>query len=186
MEVDTEHQAHGRINGHRDLRHGGEVGRRDRADLRTLLDRRHELGRIGRQEVRVGAETVLEDEGRAARCSDTRDRRRGEGEVDRSGNGGDLLVDGPQETEGILTRLGALFPRLERDEVEGAVGVLDAGEEIEADDGRHVLNTRDLTDDVGNLLGNRVRPLLGGGVRELGEGVEVAVVLFRHEGTREL
>ena len=186
MQVDPEHHAHGRIDGHRDLGNGGKIGRRDRADLRTLLDRRHELGRVGRQEIRVRAETILKDEGRTARGSDSRDCRRREGEVDRSGDGRDLLVDGPQETEGILARLGALIPRLERDEVERAVGILNAGEEIEADDGGHVVDAGDLAHDLGHLLGNSVGPLLGGGIRELGKSVEVTVVLFGNEGAREL
>ena len=79
----------------------------------------------------------------------------------------------------------ALVPRLELHEVEAGVGLRDVREQAEADDRRVALDALGLREDLLDVERDRVGALQRGGVRQLELHEEVALVLVRHERSRQ-
>ena len=82
-------------------------------------------------------------------------------------------------TAAVRPSLVALVPRRQGDEVEAAVGRVDAAQQAEADDGVVGLHAGRLLEDRLDLLADRVGALQRRGVGQLHVHVEVALVLVR-------
>ena len=105
----------------------------------------------------------------------------GKREAHRAGYRRELTVQAALDGLVLLLRLLALAPFLERDEEEGAVGVIDSAQHAVADHRGVVLNARRLREDLLRLLDDFVRALQRGGIGQLDAGEDVALVFVRQE-----
>ena len=86
----------------------------------------------------------------------------------------------------LLVRGFALVPWLLGDKEESAVGVLDAAQQAEADDGGDSLHARRVQDDVFHLLRGSGGSLQRSRVGQLQRDVDIALILLGQKGSGQL
>src|SRR4029077_13972785 len=102
---------------------------------------------------------IFEKKREPARSANTGNSRRRKGKCDPIGKTSKLLVESRFDVFVLLFRFFAFLPRLEGDEEEGAIGILNDTKQAEADDRGRVFHSRHLVDEFFDLARRLVSSL---------------------------